>query len=112
MEKNKNFLKEYLTKIYKKSYNGIFISGNSGYWSNLSKEKNNEFSEILKKNDCKTAVKSFMPKFEEMIFSTKREAALELLNHEKRGLRRLWFNGRLKMSVEWQKGHQFTVDQT
>ena len=49
MEKNKNFLKEYLTKIYKKSYNGIFISGNSGYWSNLSKKRTMSFPKYLKR---------------------------------------------------------------
>lgn len=114
MEKNKSFIKEYLTNIYKKSYNGIFISGNSGYWSNLSKDKNNEFSKILKKNDCKTAVKSFMPKFEEMIFSSKREAALELLNHEKKGIcidyGSMW--GVLSVGMA-KRGHQvIAVDQT
>ena len=114
MEKNKNFIKQYLSNIYNKSMNGIFLSGNSGYWSNLSKERNNEFTKILGENDCKTAVKSFMPKFEEMIFSSKREAGLELLNHNKQGVcidyGSMW--GVLSVGMA-KRGHQvIAVDQT
>ena len=66
-------LKQYLNSIYDKCIGDIFLSGRSGYWSNLSQTRNNEFSKILEKNDCRTAVKSFMPQFEEMIFSAKRD---------------------------------------
>tara|TARA_B110000037_G_scaffold181977_1_gene209405 strand:+ start:42 stop:1094 length:1053 start_codon:yes stop_codon:yes gene_type:complete len=114
MKKNKDFIKQYLNKIYSKSIDGIFLSGNSGYWSNLSKKRNNEFSKILKNNDCKTAVKSFMPKFEKMIFSSKREAGLELLDHDKQGVcidyGSMW--GVLSVGMA-KRGHQvIAVDQT
>ncbi len=79
-------LRTYLKSIYDNCVEDIFLSGRSGYWSNLSQVHNKEFLEILKNKDCKSAVKSFMPKFEEMIFSSKREAALELLDHNKKGI--------------------------
>ena len=79
-------LKRYLNSIYDKCVGGIFLSGRSGYWSNLTQEHNKKFLEILENKDCKSAVKSFMPKFEEMIFSSKREAALELFDHNKKGI--------------------------
>ncbi len=114
MEKKNNYIKQYLNKIYSKSENGIFSSGNSGYWSNLSKDKNNEFSKLLETKDCKTAVKSFIPKFEEMIFSSKREAGLELLDHKKGGVcidyGSMW--GVLSVGMA-KRGHQvIAVDQT
>jgi hypothetical protein len=114
MTKSKSDIKQYLGKIYNKCVNGIFLSGNSGYWSNLSKVRNNEFFKILEKNDCKTAVKSFMPKFEEMIFSSKREAALELLDHKSQGVcidyGSMW--GVLSVGMA-KRGHQvIAVDQT
>ena len=31
-KKNNNFIKQYLSNIYNKSMNGIFLSGNSGPW--------------------------------------------------------------------------------
>ena len=79
-------LKKYLKSIYDNCDGDIFLSGKTGYWSNLSQANNKEFLEILKNKECKSAVKSFMPKFEEMIFSSKREAALELLDHDKKGI--------------------------
>ena len=114
MEKSKSDIKQYLSKIYNKYVDGIFLSGNSGYWSNLSKVRNNEFSKVLENNDCKTAVKSFMPKFEEMIFSPKREAALELLDHKNPGVcidyGAMW--GVLSVGMA-KRGHQvIAVDQT
>ena len=81
MEKSNKTLKNYLSNIYVKYAKGIYLSGNSGYWSNLTRESNKQFNKILESNDCKTAVRKFMPRFEEMIFSPKREAALELFDH-------------------------------
>lgn len=114
MAKSNSDIKQYLSTIYNKCVNGIYLSGNSGYWSNLSKARNNEFFKILEKNDCKTAVKSFMPKFEEMIFSSKREAGLELLDHNKQGVcidyGSMW--GVLSVGMA-KRGHQvIAVDQT
>ena len=107
-------LQNYLKSIYKDYNNGIFISGKSGYWSNLSLQRNKEFYKILEKNDCRTAVRSFMPQFEEMIFSAKREAALELLDHNKEGVcidyGSMW--GVLSVGMA-KRGHKvIAVDQT
>ena len=107
-------LNGYLSKIYNKYIEGIFLSGNSGYWSNLSQTQNNEFLKLLKDNDCRSSVKSFMPQFFDMIFSSKREAALELLNHDKQGVcidyGAMW--GVLSVGMA-KRGHQvIAVDQT
>ena len=114
MVKSKSDIKQYLSTIYNKFENGIYLSENSGYWSNLSKVQNDEFFKVLKESDCKTAVKSFMPKFEEMIFSAKREAGLELLDHNKQGVcidyGSMW--GVLSVGMA-KRGHQvIAVDQT
>jgi len=114
MEKTNNTLKNYLSNIYEKYANGIYLSGNSGYWSNLTRESNNEFNKILQSNDCKTAVRKFMPRFEEMIFSPKREAALELFDHNKKGVcidyGSMW--GVLSVGMA-KRGHEvIAVDQT
>ena len=107
-------IKKYLESIYNKSVNNIFLSGRTGYWHNLSKTQNDQFFKILKNKDCKTAVKSFMPKFEKMIFSSKREAGLELLDHTKQGVcidyGSMW--GVLSVGMA-KRGHQvIAVDQT
>jgi len=107
-------IKKYLNSIYDKYENNIYLSGNKGYWSNLSKLQSSEFFKILEKKDCKKAVKLFMPKFEEMIFSTKREAALELLNHDNPGIcidyGAMW--GSLSVGMA-KRGHEvIAIDQT
>ncbi len=106
--------KKYLQSIYNKSIDGIFSSGRKGYWSNLSQKKNDEFLKILENNNCRTAVRSFMPEFEDMIFSAKREAALELFDNEKQGVcidyGSMW--GVLSVGMA-KRGHQvIAVDQT
>ncbi len=107
-------IKNYLETIYGKSDNSIFLSGREGYWHNLSKSENNEFFKILEKKSCRDAVKTFMPKFEEMIFSPKREAALELFEHQGQGVcidyGSMW--GVLSVGMA-KRGHQvISVDQT
>jgi len=66
--------------------NQIFMSGKKGYWSNLSKDINNEFIKKIKNGGVKKTVKSIIPQFENMIYSEKREGALELLDHKKKGV--------------------------
>lgn len=107
-------IKKYLNSIYNKSLNDIHLSGNSGYWSNLSKAQNEDFFKMLEKNDCKKTVRLFMPKYEEMIFSAKREASLELLDHNKQGIcidyGAMW--GALSIGMA-KRGHQvIAIDQT
>ncbi len=110
MKKIQNFL----NSNYNKYIEGIFLSGRFGYWSNLDKSQNSKFLKILEKNNCKTAVKSFMPQFEDMIFSTKREAALELLDHNKSGVcidyGSMW--GVLSIGMAKRGHHVIAVDQT
>ena len=107
-------IKNYLKSIYDSCIDGIFTSGRSGYWSNLSKSQNNEFSKILEENNCRSSVKLFMPQFEEMIFSTKREAALELFDQEKKGIcidyGSMW--GVLSVGMAKRGHHVIAVDQT
>ena len=51
-----------------------------GYWSNLNKEENRELIEEVKRTSPKIAIKKMHPWLEDVIFSKKREAGLELLN--------------------------------
>ena len=114
IKESNNNIYRYLRDIYHKSKNGIFLSGNSGYWSNLSKFQNKNFFEVLNKYNCKKAVKLFMPRFEELIFSSKREAALELFDHNNEGIcidyGAMW--GALSIGMA-KRGHQvIAIDQT
>ncbi len=82
-----NKIEKKLSSIYsEKDINNIYLSGRKGYWSNLSKAQNDKFSKLLEESDTRTAVQELIPEFEDMIFFEKREAALELLNHEKSGI--------------------------
>ena len=68
---------------YKKSNSGIYKSGNTGYWSNLDKDENENFIKILECSSPREAVREIIPDQENQIFSEKREAALELLDIQK-----------------------------
>ena len=104
-----------LSSIYSdKDINQIYLSGRKGYWSNLSKAQNEKFTKLLEESDARTAVQSVIPQFEDMIFSEKREASLELLGHEKPGVcidyGCMW--GVLSVGMA-KRGHQvIAVDQT
>ena len=110
----KNLEKE-LLKIYPtKDYRGVYKSGREGYWSNLSKKENQEFSTIINSQGARKAVQSVLPKYEDMIFSEKREAVLELLDHSTPGVcidyGCMW--GVLSVGMV-KRGHQvISVDQT
>ena len=82
-----NKLAQKILRLYPlQDKNMIFKSGREGYWSNLSKQENNKFEKILENYGTKKAVQSVIPQFKDMIYSEKREAALELLDHEKPGI--------------------------
>ena len=104
-----------LTSIYsERDLNDIYLSGNKGYWSNLSSEDNHIFSNLLKQLSTRSAVRQIIPQFEEMIFSKKREAALDLLDHVNPGIcidyGCMW--GVLSVGMA-KRGHQvISVDQT
>jgi len=83
----KNNIIKKISHLYpQQDENMIFKSGKEGYWSNLSKQENKRFEEILDNDGAKNAVQSVIPQFEKMIYSEKREAALELLDHQKSGV--------------------------
>lgn len=65
----------------KQDLSGIFLSGNQGYWSNLSPQTNDLLLKAISLGGIHQAVKQVIPDYYDMIFSSKREAALELLDH-------------------------------
>lgn len=65
---------------YQKDASGIFVSEGEGYWSNLSKEESRNLLSTAAEIGPLRAVRKLIPHLEKMIFSEKREAALELLN--------------------------------
>lgn len=82
-----SIIEKKLRALYKKQdKDKIFLSGKTGYWSNLSEKENKNFLKALDNTNPMSAVKSCIPQFVDMIFSTKREAALELLDHSKAGV--------------------------
>jgi len=58
---------------------GIFVSGFEGYWSNLSIEENKMLIDGLKDNTARQALLKYQPWLENVIYSPKRQAGLELL---------------------------------
>ena len=76
---------EDFTNILKKNCqieDNIFVNNSlkKGYWSNLNKSENRELIEEVKRTNPKNAIKKMHPWLEDVIFSKKREAGLELLN--------------------------------
>jgi len=65
---------------YELADDGIYTSGRGGYWSNLNKEENQQFIEVLSKADPREAVRQVIPQFEDVIYSLRREGVLELLD--------------------------------
>ena len=61
---------------------GIVITGQEGYWSNLSREENTELIKKINEKGPRVAIQSEIPHLLDMIYSPKREAALELLDVE------------------------------
>ena len=58
----------------------IFLGPQTGYWSNLDKVENQEMISRLKSSCCQDVIKNHYPQYDEIIFSPKRQAGLELLN--------------------------------
>ena len=110
-----NNLKKKLAGLYPtKDHAGIYKSGREGYWSNLSKKENKEFLAVISSQGARQAVQAVIPKYEDMIFSEKREAVLELLDHSTPGVcidyGCMW--GVLSIGMA-KRGHQVvSVDQT
>lgn len=68
------------TAGYTYDKSGIYRSGIEGYWSNLDRDENKRFLELLDTSTPREALRETHPKYEDMVFSSKREAALELLD--------------------------------
>jgi cyclopropane fatty-acyl-phospholipid synthase-like methyltransferase len=58
---------------------GVFVSEQQGYWSNISQEDNRALVEMLASTSPRDAIRATHPELEEIIYSPKRAAGLELL---------------------------------
>lgn len=65
---------------YCKDQRGVWISGIKGYWSNLTKSENTELLNSLGQAQARDVIRRFHPEYEQIIFSEKRVAGLELLD--------------------------------
>jgi len=73
-------LSAYLKMVYKTSDEGIFLTQyDDSYWSNLSRDENKLLIESLKNNTAREALVKHQPWLEDIIYSPKRQAGLELL---------------------------------
>jgi len=59
---------------------GIYRSGAEGYWSNLNRDENKNLLERLNTTTAREALRETYPAHENVIFSPKRDVALELLD--------------------------------
>lgn len=100
---------------YTQDENGIYVSGKTGYWSNLNQSENTEFLKSIEKNSQpRTVVKEMHPELENVIFSPKREAGLELMNIKKDDVcidyGCMW--GSLSVGMAKRGGLVYAIDQT
>ncbi len=70
---------DFLSAHYPIGENGIFDAGCEGYWSNLTKEDNRSLLESMRQVTAREALIKHQPQLEEVIYSPKRQAGLELL---------------------------------
>ena len=81
----RKYISDEIHEKYERNADNILCSKEkeSGYWSNLDKNENNEFMEYLKSApSAKEALIRKYPQYYNVIFSPKREAGLELLELE------------------------------
>lgn len=71
-------LVDFLKSHYKTS-DGLFVADIEGYWSNLSKADNKIMLESLRDGTAREALVRHQPWLEDVIFSPKRQAGLEIL---------------------------------
>lgn len=69
-----------LENRFRLKQDGIFEGGNTSYWSNLNADENRELIEMLKTKSARTALRRKQPQLEDVIYSPKRQAGLELLD--------------------------------
>lgn len=80
--KRKNSIDE-IQERYERNADSILCGKEAGYWSNLDQNENDDFIEFLK--DAPSAKEALIikyPQYYDIVFSTKREAGLELLELE------------------------------
>lgn len=80
--KRKNSIDE-IQERYERNADNILCGKEAGYWSNLDQNENDDFIEFLK--DAPSAKEALIikyPQYYDIVFSTKREAGLELLELE------------------------------
>jgi len=76
----KTYIIDNILETYKKNTEGIFCSKGAGYWSNLDKNENDDFVKYLQDaSSAKEALMEKYPQYDDIAFSPKREAGLELL---------------------------------
>ena len=72
-------LLDYLNSRYKMIDDGFFVAEMEGYWSNLTKAENKIMLESLRHHTARDALLRHQPWLEDVIYSPKRQAGLELL---------------------------------
>jgi hypothetical protein len=72
-------LVDFLKVNYQKIDVGFFVADIEGYWSNLNKKENKNLIASLEHNPAREVLKKYHPDFEDVIFSPKRQAGLEML---------------------------------
>lgn len=72
-------LLKYLQSTYQINKDGIFSSDNGAYWSNLNKDENKFMIEAVRSGTARDALLKYQPQLEEVIYSPKRQAGLEIL---------------------------------
>ena len=77
----KDSLNSILERFLKDS-SGIYRTGNTGYWSNLSKDENTTLRNSISSLGPNKAVKELIPHLYDMIYDPKREAALDLFTYK------------------------------
>jgi hypothetical protein len=72
-------LQDELEERFTCTVDGIYVSGAGGYWSNLTLEENKRLIEALRTKSPREALIEHQPWLEDIIYSPKRPAGLELL---------------------------------
>lgn len=70
---------EFLKSQYPATNEGIFQADIEGYWSNLSRDENMRMVEALGQMTAREAMLKYQPSIEDVIYSPKRQAGLEVL---------------------------------
>lgn len=72
-------LQDELAERFSCTADGMYVSGASGYWSNLTLDENTRLLEALHSKPAREALVEQQPWLEDIVYSPKRPAGLELL---------------------------------